>query len=113
MSELEDWRQPIQSFQCNLKKVLSGEGHGKRSIKQELEHLGIVVNDEPGSISSESLLLQQQLVALSRVVEHSKSANVHNVLANIELAACGMALLANDSWGAMEDTAGLAEIMKL
>ena len=112
MSELEDWTLPIRSFQRNLEKALSGDLRGKRTVEQELQHLGIVVDNQPQSISSETLLLQQHLVALSRILRHSTSASVNTVLANIELAGCGMAWFTNENWGTTEDTAGLANIMK-
>ena len=112
MEELADWTQPIRSFQRNLAKTSSGDTRGKRTVDQELDLLGIVVANQSESNSSESLLLQQQLVALSRVAKHTRSASVSNVLANIELAGCGMVWFTNENWGATEDTAGLAQIMK-
>jgi hypothetical protein len=112
MTDLEDWTQPIRWFQHNLAKAASGESRGKRTIEQELEVLGVVLTKLSDSISSETLLLQQQLVALSRIIKHTRSASVANVLANIELAGAGLVWLMNEDWGATEDTAGLAKVME-
>lgn len=112
MIDLEDWTQPIRSFQRNLAKTALVESRGKRTIDQELEALGIVLAKPSDPISSETLLLQQQLVSLARGIKYSRSASVANVLANIELAGSGMVWLMNEEWGETEDTAGLAKVME-
>jgi hypothetical protein len=110
--DLEDWTQPIRSFQLNLAKTALVENRGKRTIEQELDVLGIVLSKPSDQISSDTLLLQQQLVSLARGMKYSRSASVANVLANIELAGSGMLWLMNEQWGATEDTEGLAKVME-
>ena len=108
INELEDWTVPIRTFKRNFARASQPEDHGKHNLAQELNALGIVVARDGGA---ESLLLQQQIVTLSRVIRRTNAANVNNVLANIELASLATTFNTED-WGAAEDTETLHEVMK-
>ena len=110
MDDLEDWTTPIRNLQKNFATRSTPTAPGGVSIHQELHKLGITVASNAGA---DSLILQQQLVALNRIFSHTNVANVHNVLANIERVAFGAVWFAKDGWGAAEDTVALKELMNV
>ena len=108
MKALRDWTIPIRTMQDNFPKNFSSTSLGKTSMANQLRTLGIVVTPNAGA---ESLLLQQQLVAMNRVLTYTSAANVNNVLANIELLAFGCVWFAHEKWSVADETAALKLIM--
>jgi hypothetical protein len=100
---------PIREMTRNFAKASTSTRQGKLTTAQQLKELGIVIAPDA---RPDSLALQTQLIALSRVIRYTGVANVNNVLANIELAAFGNAWFMNEHWGDAEDPKSLKAVME-
>jgi hypothetical protein len=80
------------------------------TTSQQLKAFGFVVSPDA---AGESLVLQQQILALYRVFRHTTSANVSNVLSNLELLAFGNVWFGRNRWGAAQDISDVESIMTM
>jgi hypothetical protein len=109
VDELEDWTVPIRRMQRNFSNLNAPSQHSHLSTTQQLQGLGITVIPNTGR---DSVVLERQLIALSRVITDSNVANVHNVLGNIELLSFAVVWFSKLGWGAPDTTEALELVMK-
>lgn len=109
VDELADWTMPIRKMQQNFPNLNASTLLSNLSTTQQLQKLGITVMANKGR---DSVVLEQQLIALSRVVTYSNVANVNNVFGNIELLSFAVVWFSKLGWGAPDTTEGLQSVMK-
>jgi hypothetical protein len=109
LEDLEDWTVPIRSFRRSLETSETSPGKGKATIAQQLRAIGVIVAPDAGA---DSLLFQQQILAMSRVLRYTDIAHVNTVMANLELIGFGAIWFGKELWGAAENLSALEALMK-
>jgi hypothetical protein len=109
LDDIVDWSAPINNFKKNLQRNTP-----ELSLLHGMQAMSVVQPNDiilPQNATAETILLRNQLMGLTRAVRHFESAKVHNVYANVEMAACGLTWTCHPSWGEIENITSVNRVM--